>query len=75
MPNTQEEFTKNNISVQASRSRLREWISTRMFGGCRILSQGSYCICALCDFDRIVEKLANAEHTTTSIETDESNPY
>lgn len=50
-----EDFTKNNVSVEASKSRLREWIRARLFGECKILSQGGYCICPLCDFDRITE--------------------
>ena len=40
-----------------AQTRLREFISMHQPGGCKILSQGELCECALCDFDRIVKEL------------------
>lgn len=37
--------------------RLRAWISERLQGGCRVLSQGSDCQCPLCDLDRMRDAL------------------
>lgn len=37
--------------------RLRAWITERMQGGCRVLSQGSACQCPLCDLDRMRDAL------------------
>jgi hypothetical protein len=43
-------------TIQAA-DRLRQWIRDRLQGGCRLLSQGSACQCALCDLDRLCDAL------------------
>lgn len=37
--------------------RLRAFVSEHLRGGCKILSQGSECKCALCDLDRLYSAL------------------
>lgn len=37
--------------------RLRNFIQEHINGGCKIISEGSGCICPLCDLDRLIETL------------------
>ncbi len=34
-------------------ARLEMWIRDRLEGGCRVISEGLKCKCALCDFERL----------------------
>lgn len=37
---------------------LREWIRDRLQGGCKVLSLGDYCPCALCAFGAMTDEIS-----------------
>jgi hypothetical protein len=53
-----EPIAPDDQPVEQIYGRLREWVSDRLLGRCKMLSQGHACLCALCDLDRLRERAA-----------------
>ena len=51
------EKVNDSIDQKLTFYKLKEWISSRIDGGCKSLSQGSDCICPLCNLDKIYDVL------------------